>query len=165
MRISEADARAALARTDFTFFLRCAVAEIGGLSTYEHNWHVDAITYQLDRIRLGGNTRLITTMPPRHLKTVTITTAWVAWMLGQDPRIRFITASYGQDLAEKPARDCLKIMQTDWYKRAFPKTRLVSRSVDDFETSAGGGRLSTSVGGVITGRGGEHHHHRRSDEG
>ena len=147
------DVLPALLRQDYLFFLRYAFAEIGGAGGYQHNWHIDAIAHQLERVRDGDVRRLVVTMPPRHLKSVTITTAWVAWMLGHDPSLRFICASYGLDLAEKHARDCLRIMQSDWYQRAFPRTRLVRRSVLDFETSAGGGRLSTSVGGVITGRG------------
>lgn len=153
MRISDHAALSALLRMNFSLFLQFAFGEVGGGRQYHHNWHIDAIEYQLDRIRSGDTRRLIISMAPRHLKSVTVSTAWVAWMLGKDPSLRFICASYGLDLAEKHARDCLRIMSTDWYRRAFPNVRLVKRNVTDFETSAGGGRLSTSVGGVITGRG------------
>ena len=153
MLIDEGQARDALLRQEFSVFLRFAFAEVGGGRDYLHNWHIDAIEHQLDRIRLGLNRRLIVAMAPRHLKSVTVSTAWVAWMLGRDPSLRFICASYGYDLAEKHARDCLRIMSTDWYQRTFPHARLSRRTVLDFETTAGGGRLSTSVGGVITGRG------------
>ena len=153
MRVSDEQARNALLRQDFAFFLRQAFCELGGDRQYQHNWHLDAIEHELDRVRLGENNRLVISMPPRHLKSVMVTTAWVAWMLGRDPSLRFICASYGYDLAEKHARDCLRIMETEWYRSAFPTLRLVRRTVADFETSAGGGRLSTSVGGVITGRG------------
>jgi predicted phage terminase large subunit-like protein len=47
-------------------------------------------------------------------------------------------------------------MGSSWYRRLFPNTRL-SRAKNaelDFETTRGGGRLSTSVGGSLTGRGG-----------
>jgi predicted phage terminase large subunit-like protein len=143
----------ALLRQDFGLFLRFAFSELGGGRAYQHNWHIDAIEHQLNRVQLGDNRRLIVTMPPRHLKSVTISTAWVAWMIGSTPSKRFMCVSYGYDLAEKHARDCLRLMDTDWYRLAFPNLRLTRRSVLDFETHAGGGRLSTSVGGVITGRG------------
>lgn len=152
-RISDAEIFPALCRENFDFFLRKAFAELEGGEPYQHNWHIDAIIHELDRIRLGENTRLITTMPPRHLKTFTITTAWVPWMLGRNPSLRFICASYGENLAVKPAADCLRIMESDWYREAFPQLRLTRRTTLDFETSMGGGRLSTSVGGVLTGRG------------
>ena len=151
--ISDSQALGALLRTEFALFLRFAFQEVGGDAIYAHNWHVDAIIHQLDRVCKGNSRRLIVTMPPRHLKSVTISTAWVAWMLGKNPALRFICVSYGQDLADKHARDCLRIMQSSWYRDAFPTVVLARRTMSDFETSAGGGRLSTSLGGVLTGRG------------
>ncbi len=147
------DAIAALLRLDYGFFLRFAFRELGGDSDYQHNWHIDAIIHQLDRIRGGDNHRLIVTMPPRHLKSRTITVAWVAWMLGHNPALQFIGVSYGQGLAEDHASDCLKIMNSRWYRMAFPSTVLSRRAVADFSTTAGGGRLSTSVEGLSTGFG------------
>src|SRR4051812_6166547 len=93
--ISEVQAQAAMLRLHFGLFLRFAFREIGGEGDYRHNWHIDAIIHQLDRIRQGDNRRLIVTMPPRHLKSITISTAWVAWMLGHNPALRFICVSYG----------------------------------------------------------------------
>jgi predicted phage terminase large subunit-like protein len=44
-------------------------------------------------------------------------------------------------------------MEADWYRALFP-TRLSGRkAVNDFTTTAGGTRMATSVGGVLTGRG------------
>jgi hypothetical protein len=77
----------------------------------------------------------------------------VAWYLGHHPSAELICVSYGQDLADKFARDCRNIMTSDWYQQIFP-TRLADRAaVADFMTTEHGGRLSTSVGGVLTGRG------------
>lgn len=143
----------AFLRQEFTLFLEFAFRELGGEDAYSHNWHVDAMAWQLERVRQGENRRLIVTLPPRHLKSLTISTGWVAWMMGHNPALQFICVSYGYELAEKHARDCLRIMASRWYRQAFPKLRIVKQAVLDFETSAGGGRLSTSVGGVVTGRG------------
>ena len=153
MEIDDQAAQNALLRLEFAFFLRFAYRELGGEGPYQHNWHVDAIGHQLDRIRYHDNRRLIVTIPPRHLKSVTISTAWVAWMLGHNPALKFLCISYGQELADDHARGCLKIMQSAWYRAAFPSLVLTRRSVSDFLTSAGGGRMSTSVDGVTTGFG------------
>jgi len=147
---------AALLRQDFGFFLRFAYREVAGDGDYAHNWHIDAIIHQLERVRTGQNLRLIVTMPPRHLKSLTISAAWTAWLLGHNPALRLITVSYSYDLAEKLARDCLHIIDSAWFKLAFPNFRLSKRSVLDFETTDGGGRLSTSLGGVLTGRGADY---------
>ena len=68
----------------------------------------------------GELTDLIVTLPPRHLKSITISVAWVAWVLGREPATRFIGASYDYKLAKKHARDCLKVIEFDWYRKVFP---------------------------------------------
>lgn len=142
-----------LLRRELSFFLRKGFNEIGGEGTYLHAWYVDALVHVLELVRLGVIRRLIITLPPRHLKSVLASTCWPAWLMGLNPSMRIIAASYGQDLAEKLARDSMRIMETRWYRAAFPALALIRRSVADFETSLGGGRLSTSLNGPITGRG------------
>ena len=151
--VSARDAFSVLLRLDFGFFLQKAFAELGGESAYSHNWHIEAIIWQLERIRQRENRRLIVTIPPRHLKSRTVSIAWVAWMLGRNPALSFLCVSYGQTLAEDHARDCLKLIDSAWYREAFPQLTLTRRAVEDFRTSAGGGRLSTSIDGVTTGFG------------
>jgi predicted phage terminase large subunit-like protein len=154
--ITPAKARASMARLSFRFFVELAFHELGGEGAYQHNWHIDAIIYELERIRTGQNRRLIVTVPPRSLKTMIVSICWMAWMLGHNPALRFIMVSYGLDLAEKQARDCLRIIDSAWFRAAFPELHIAKRAVLDFETSAGGGRLSTSLGGPLTGRGADH---------
>jgi len=153
--VTTQEALPALLRQRFDIFLRFAFGEIAGNRPFTAGWHIDAIEQQLHRLREGDISQLIVTIPPRHLKSITVSVAWVAWMLGREPQTRFTCASYAYDLAEKHARDCLRIMDSAWYRNAFPHMRLTKRSVLDFETYAGGGRLSTSIGGVLTGRGGD----------
>lgn len=145
-----------LMRRDFRAFLRKAFAAVAGGAKLNWNWHLDAITHELERVMRGENQNLIVTMPPRNLKSITISVAWVAWMLGQDPRMSFVCVSYSNELALKMARDCMSIMQSAWYSELFPGTVISPRrsAVHDFETTAGGGRLTTSVTGTLTGRGG-----------
>lgn len=147
MMINPADAISAMLRMDFAFFLRFSFRELGGVDDYAHGWHIDAIIQQLDEVRSGDNRRLLLTMPPRHLKSRTVSIAWVAWMLGRHPGLSFLCVSYGQDLAEDHARDCLKLMQSKWYRKAFPSLVLASRAIADFRTTAGeGGCRHQSMG-------------------
>ncbi len=144
-------------RKDFASFLAKVFAEISGGDHFLPNWHIEAIAWELEQIMRGDTTRLIVTMPPRYLKSIAISVAWPAWMLGHNPQLRFVCVSYSGDLAAKHASDCRAVIQTDWYQRIFPKTRLQRGSMAemDFSTTQGGGRLSTSVGGTLTGRGGD----------
>jgi len=80
--------------------------------------------------------------------------AFPAWCLGHDPSAQILCVSYAQDLADKLARDCRSIMLRPWYQRMFA-TRLAPhrQAVAEFLTTAQGYRLSTSNGGVLTGKG------------
>lgn len=144
-------------RRDFRAFLRKAFPSIRGGDPISWNWHLDAIAHELDRIDRGENHRLLVTLPPRNLKSIAISVAWVAWMLGRDPRRNFVCISYSNELSGKLARDCLAIMQSSWYRELFPRTILSPKrsASGDFETTRGGGRLATSITGTLTGRGGD----------
>ncbi len=147
----------AILRTRFPFFLRKAFETVSPGDELCWSWHLDAIGWQLNRVRTGETRRLIVTIPPRHLKSITISVAWVAFMLGHRPDLRYVCVSYSQELAQKHARDCRALMHSEWYRRIFPGAVLSrSRSAEhDFETTARGGRFSTSLGGTLTGRGGD----------
>ena len=101
---------------------------------------------------------MIINVPPRSLKSIAASVAFVAWLLGHEPSARIICASYGQDLADKHARDCRIVMGDDFYKSIFPATRIAAKNqgTSDFSTTAKGGRMATSVGGVLTGRGADY---------
>jgi predicted phage terminase large subunit-like protein len=155
MTMSDEAVLDAILRIDFMAFLEKAFPTASGGGRFHSNWHLEAIAHELERIRSGESTRFIVTMPPRYLKSITVSVAWVAWMLGKDPSLRFVCISYSADLAQKHAADCRAIMRTDWYRRIFPGTVIARDAEMDFRTTAGGGRLSTSVGGTLTGRGGD----------
>jgi predicted phage terminase large subunit-like protein len=75
-------------------------------------------------------------------------------MLGHDPTKQILSVTYAQDLSDNLARRSRTLMNSAFYQALFD-TR-ISRgreAVSDFETTSGGYRLSTSVGGVLTGRG------------
>lgn len=145
----------ALTRLHFAVFLQRVFAELNPGVDYLDNFHIHVIIEALEEMRSGQNHRLAVAMPPRSLKSIVISVAWVAWLLGKDPTLKIICVSYGQDLADKLASDCRQIMQSTWYRSLFPGTRLRAgrQALANFETTAGGGRFSTSVNGTLTGFG------------
>jgi predicted phage terminase large subunit-like protein len=144
-----------LLRNDLSAFIQRCFQHLDPNTEYAHNWHLSLLADRLTEVYEGRLKRLIINVPPRSLKSIAASVAFPAWVLGNDPSKRLICVSYGQDLSEKMARDCQAIMQSPFYQRAFA-TRLSTRSAAfDFETTARGGRMSTSVGGVLTGRGGD----------
>lgn len=145
---------AALTRLDFWIFILRVFAELNS-EPFANNFHIELLASRLDRIRKGESRRLAIALPPRSLKSIIVSVALPAWFLGHNPAARIICASYGQDLADKHAGDCRQVMQSKWYRQLFPATKLAPgrQSLSNFETTAGGSRMATSVGGVITGFG------------
>src|SRR5271169_3579906 len=140
-------------RRDFTSFIERSFYELNPQTRLYLGRHIEVIATKLEACRQGRIKRLIINLPPRHLKSHCASVAFVAWYLGHYPAGHVICASYGQDLADKLARDCRNIMMSGWYKQLF-RTRLAERSaVHDFMTMDLGTRMATSVGGVLTGRG------------
>lgn len=146
----------ALLRQDFKTFVCKVFLEISPGAVYQDNWHISLICAELEAMLRGENNRLIINIPPRYMKSIICSVAWPAYVLGHCPQEAVVCVSYADELSKKLAADCRRVMETPWYKRVFPWTRLAParREVMDFETTRGGGRYSTTVGGTLTGRGG-----------
>lgn len=144
-----------LLRQDLGFFFQKTFATVQQGDTFKPNWHLDAITHHLEEVMAGRIRRLIINVPPRSGKSLCASVALPACILGRDPTQRIICVSYAQDLANKLSNQTRMLMRTPWYERVFPGTRLGAKNTEsEFETSRGGYRMATSVGGVLTGRGG-----------
>src|SRR5258708_1028577 len=103
----------AILRTNFVSFLyRCFLTLHPG-ATFLPNWHIEAIAYQLDRVRRGEITRLIINLPPRYLKSIMVSVAFPAFLLGLEPRRRIMAISYSDELSVKLARDFRSVVHTD----------------------------------------------------
>ena len=140
-------------RNDLVSFIERAFYELNPQTRFLSGPHIEMIATKLEACRQGKIKRLIINLRPRGLKSHCASIAFPAWYLGHNPTGQIICASYGQDLADKFARDCRTIMTADWYKAIFA-TRVANRqAVADFMTTEQGVRMSTSVGGVLTGRG------------
>ena len=155
-KISEARLLRALLRSNFSAFVRKVFATLELGQTYVPNWHLDAIAYQLERVRRGEIKRLIINEPPRSLKSITASVAFPAFVLGHDPTRKIICVSYAGDLAKKHGNDFRAVLEAPWYQTLFERTRIGQKdSETEIELTARGFRLATSVGGTLTGRGGE----------
>ncbi len=153
MKLSPEEYRLLL-RSDLVSFIERAFYELNPQTQLLMADYIEILAARLEECRTGKIRRLIINLPPRYLKSHCASVAFVAWCLGYDPSAQIICASYGQDLADKLARDCRSLMSTAWYQTLF-RTRLMAdkRAVNDFTTTEMGFRMSTSVGGVLTGRG------------
>lgn len=142
-------------RTDLKWFIAKCFGTLNPGTEYQANWHIEAIAWQLEQVRLGRTKRLIIAMPPRSAKSISASIAFPAFLHGHDPSKEIIAVSYAQGLATKLHNDYRTILSSSWYKAVFPETRVDPKKETEQEVrlTQRGNRLATSVGGVLTGRG------------
>jgi hypothetical protein len=121
--MSDAAVLRALLRSDFgSFVWKCFVTVLPG-TRYLPNWHIEAIVYQLMRVHNVEIARLLINQPPRSLKSLCVSVAYVAWLLGHDPSRRIIVVSYSNELAAELHRQFRMVIDAPWYRRLFPAMR------------------------------------------
>jgi hypothetical protein len=153
--INDLNALDATLRLDLSSFIAKVFETLCPGERFLENWHIDSLAWRLAPAASGQRMRLIINLPPRSLKSIAASVALPAWLLGHNPSCRIITVSYADDLARKHARDTRIIMESAWYQRVFPATRVNRRRNTETEltTTCHGFRLASSIGGTLTGRG------------
>jgi hypothetical protein len=119
-RIHEARIVDAACRTEFASFIHKCFNSLTPGAKFMPNWHIDALAFHLEQVRLGKIKRLIINIAPRSGKSIVCSVAFPAFTLGHDPTQRLIAVSYGSDLAIKHANDFRAILNTTWYRGVFP---------------------------------------------
>lgn len=149
-----------LTDTQKTSIYRCYLpafiaGSFGQLSSdkYLHNWHIDLLASKLEECRLGKIKRLIITIPPRNLKSISVSIAFSAYLLGHNPAEEIIAVSYNQELADKLSSDTSKLINSDFYRHLFPQTRQKRATANLLETHQNGRRYAAGTGGTLTGLG------------
>ncbi|WP_265016293.1 phage terminase large subunit [Wolbachia endosymbiont (group A) of Anoplius nigerrimus] len=124
---------------------------------YNNYRYIKVIADRLEAASAGEVKRIIFNMPPRSMKSMCVSVAWPAWILGNQPTARIIVASYSRLLSEKHSLDTRCVMQSSWYRALFPEVELSKdqNTKYKFQTVQRGYRIATSVGGTLTGEGGD----------
>lgn len=145
-----------LLANNFSTFIGKTLATVDPAAEFLPNWHIDLIAEYLEAARKSQITRLIINMPPRSLKSVCVSVAWPAWLLGHDPRTRILAASYAASLSVKHSLDCRLVLSAPWYQAVLPELKLsrVQNEKHKFMTSKQGFRMASSVGASVIGEGG-----------
>src|SRR5215831_18506257 len=103
-----------LLRREFVPFVRRTFETVVPGEQLHLNWHIHAMAHVLELVRRGKIKRLIITVPPRHLKSITASVAFPAFVLGHDPTKKFVCLSYSGDLAVKHAADFRAVINAEW---------------------------------------------------
>src|SRR3954447_25950375 len=144
-------------RVSFEAFIHRAFCVVTPGQDYARNCHISAIAHALEKVQRAESKRLIISMPPRYLKSLCVSIAFPAFLLGHDPSLRIIAASYADSLAVAHSNDFRRLVQSKEYKRLFPKTCIdpAKNTESEVRRTKCGFRLATSAGGALTGRGGQ----------
>ena len=128
MNIDISQTLSAARRQDFSIFLMKVFGTLHpGAPPLGRAWYLSAMCHALGDVRAGNKKRLVITVPPRHLKSITAAVAWPAWLLGHDPAMKIMVASYSQDLARSHSNLTRMVMESAWYQRDFRGTRISDR--------------------------------------
>lgn len=132
---------------------------------YLSNWHIDAIAEHLEGVAAGHIRRLGIMMPPRHMKSISVSVCFAPWVWAQPkrsaltgPGIGFLSASYAQNLSVRDNVKSRRLIESPWYQRGWgDRFRLTSdqNTKIRFENDQGGYRIASSVDGTATGDGGD----------
>lgn len=147
-----------LCRRSLSNFVKYAWPIVEQKRLFIPNWHIDAICEHLEAVSRRDITRLLITMPPRMLKSTLCSVMWPSWTWTFEPSHRFLCATYGQNLSRRDSMKMRRVVESDWYKRAFGQTFVFNddqNTKDKFENDKTGFRLSTSIGGASRGEGGD----------
>jgi predicted phage terminase large subunit-like protein len=144
-----------LLRMSFEPFLHRSFLELNPGAEFLPNWHMRAIAHCLALVQSGKTTRLIINLPPRYLKSMMTSVVFPAFLLGHDPRLKIFGVSYADDLSAKHASDFRVLLESDWYRDAFPAMKIERAANSDVFTTARGFRRATTVNASLTGLGGD----------
>jgi hypothetical protein len=123
-------------------------------STLNMNWHHWRIAWYLELVLRGNIRRLIITAPPRTLKSLMVSVALPAYLIGRNPGQRILGISHSSDLQIRFSNDFRRIVESADYQTLLPHVKLSKNTETEVHTSQGGYRYARSAEGSLTGFGG-----------
>ena len=120
-----------------------------------HGRHHEKMAKAFEEVASGAVKRLIINMPPRHTKSEFASYLLPAWFLGKFPNKKVIQTSHTAELAVGFGRKVRNLVDSDAYKKIFPKVALQadSKAAGRWNTNFGGDYFAIGVGGAVTGKG------------
>ena len=121
-------------------------------------FHIDAIVEHLEAVSYGQIRNLIINVPPRHMKSLLVSVFWPAWEWTRWPERRWLYSSYAASLSIRDSVKCRRLIESPWYQSRWGHVFSLTSDQNAkmrFDNNRSGYRLSTSVGGSVTGEGGD----------
>lgn len=131
------------------------------------NWHLDVLCEELESITRGETKRSLINIPPGTMKSLLVSVFWPAWEWASNPGLRYLTGSFSDALTIRDNLRLREIVGSGWYKECFWGPAAVKKwnashpdhQLDEiklrgdqnekirFDTTAGGWRIATGIGG------------------
>jgi predicted phage terminase large subunit-like protein len=125
---------------------------------YVHGWHIDAICEHAEAVINGEIRRLCVNIPPRHMKSLSLSVGLVPFAWLSKPQLQFVYFSYASTLSIRDGVKARRVLDSpqfkSWWGDRFSLTSDQNTKIR-FDNDKGGYRISTSVSGVATGEGGD----------
>jgi predicted phage terminase large subunit-like protein len=154
--IAEIDAERA--RRSLAEFVRQAWLIVEPSTPFVPGWHIDAIIEHLEAVSRGQIRNLLINVPPRHMKSLLVSVFWPAWEWLRWPERRWLYSSYAATLSTRDSLNCRRLIESPWYQSRWGHVFALTgdqNAKTRFDNNRSGYRLSTSVGGSVTGEGGD----------
>ena len=122
---------------------------------YIDGWHIQALAEHLQAVTEGQIRRLIVNVPPGCSKSLTTSVFWPCWEWIRKPSARWFFVSYDQRLSTRDSVRCRALIKSREYQRLWGNRFQIANDNDQktyYETTAGGYRMASSVGGHGTGQ-------------
>ena len=119
-------------------------------------WHIGAVCEHLEAVINRDIRNLLILIPPRHTKSLTASVCLNPWAWIKSPGSRFMYASYSTGLSTEHAVLSRRVIDSDWYQERWGSGYRLTTDQNvktNYENTYRGYRISTSVGGTVTGHG------------
>ena len=112
------------------------------------NWHLDVLCDVLEMCARGELTKVIINVPPGTMKTLLVNVMFPAWVWATFPSKRFLTASHSFERSLDANVKLRQIVSSALYKEQYDVELAGDQNAKErFDTTDGGWRIATSVGG------------------
>ena len=121
---------------------------------FVNNWSIGATCEHLEATITGEITRLVITIPPGTMKSLTCGVFFPSWVWSEIPGKRFITSSYSETISRRDSLKTRHLVESDWYKARWGHMFSLlkdQKAAGYYHNDRGGFRLATTVRGSVTG--------------
>lgn len=155
----ESQLQAEILQEDYYEFFKFFWDEVSSESLVD-NWHIETVCRELQTIgewvinREPKQYDLIINIPPGSSKSTMCTILFHPWLWANDPSIQIVTTSFSSPLSTKHSVESREVIRGDKFQSLFGDKFRIRNSEDSktfYRNSAGGFRMATSTGAMVTG--------------